>query len=140
MVGQLRSVVIDCPNPSELASFYEKLLGAERLAGGDETWVVVYANGTRLAFQRCPDYRPPVFPDPHGSQQFHLDVLVEDVEEAAEGAGARRAADPEGQRRHVPRLRGPGRAHFLPRVADLEHAYCGCHGLRRHRHRWWPRR
>jgi catechol 2,3-dioxygenase-like lactoylglutathione lyase family enzyme len=82
MVGQLRSVVIDCPDPSELASFYEKLLGAERLAGGDDTWVVVVANGTRLAFQRSGDYRPPVFPDPHGSQQFHLDVLVEDVEEA----------------------------------------------------------
>jgi len=82
MVGQLRSVVIDCPDPSELASFYEKLLGAERLAGGDDTWVVVVANGTRLAFQRSGDYRPPAFPDPHGSQQFHLDVLVEDVEEA----------------------------------------------------------
>ncbi|SDP61782.1 VOC family protein [Lentzea jiangxiensis] len=82
MVGQLRSVVLDCPNPSELASFYEKLLGAERLPGDDDSWVVIVASGTRIAFQRCPDYRPPVFPDPHGSQQFHLDVLVEDVEEA----------------------------------------------------------
>ncbi|MFS8100216.1 VOC family protein [Lentzea alba] len=82
MVGQLRSVVFDCPNPSELASFYEKLLGAERLAGGDDTWVVIVANGQRLAFQLCPDYQPPTFPDPHGSQQVHLDVLVDDVEEA----------------------------------------------------------
>ncbi len=83
MIGQLRSVVVDCPDPSELASFYEKLLGGERLAGGeDPDWVVVVANGTRLAFQRAPEYVPPVFPDPHGSQQFHLDVLVEDVEEA----------------------------------------------------------
>jgi catechol-2,3-dioxygenase len=82
MVGQLRSVVLDCPDPSELASFYEKLLGAERLAGGDETWMVIVAGGTRLAFQRSDDYQPPTFPDPHGSQQFHLDVLVEDIEEA----------------------------------------------------------
>ncbi|MDX8050128.1 VOC family protein [Lentzea sp. BCCO 10_0798] len=82
MVGQLRSVVLDCPNPSELASFYEKLLGAERLPGDDETWVVIVANGTRLAFQLAPEYQPPTFPDPHGSQQFHLDVLVEDIEEA----------------------------------------------------------
>ena len=49
MVGQLRSVVLDCPNPSELASFYENLLGAQRLPGDDETWVVIVANGTRLA-------------------------------------------------------------------------------------------
>jgi catechol-2,3-dioxygenase len=82
MIGKLRSVVVDCPDPSELASFYEKLLGGERLAGSDEDWVVVVADGTRLAFQRAPEYVPPVFPDPHGSQQFHLDVLVEDVEEA----------------------------------------------------------
>jgi catechol-2,3-dioxygenase len=82
MVGQLRSVVLDCPNPSELASFYEKLLGAERLPGDDETWVVIVANGTRLAFQLAPEYQPPTFPDPQGSQQFHLDVLVEDIEEA----------------------------------------------------------
>ncbi|MEV6241308.1 VOC family protein [Lentzea sp. NPDC051838] len=82
MVGQLRSVVLDCPNPSELASFYEKLLGASRLAGGDDTWVVIVASGTRIAFQLAPEYQPPVFPDPHGSQQFHLDVLVEDIEEA----------------------------------------------------------
>ncbi len=82
MVGQLRSVVLDCPDPSALASFYEQLLGADRLAGGDETWVVIVASGTRLAFQLAPEYQPPTFPDPHGSQQFHLDVLVEDVEEA----------------------------------------------------------
>ena len=70
MVGQLRSVVLDCPNPSELASFYEKLLGAERLAGEDDTWVVIVASGTRIAFQLAPEYQPPTFPDPHGSQQF----------------------------------------------------------------------
>ncbi|MET9231231.1 VOC family protein [Lentzea sp. NPDC003310] len=82
MVGQLRSVVLDCPDPAELASFYERLLGAERLPGEDDTWVVIVVQGTRIAFQKAPEYRPPVFPDPHGSQQFHLDVLVEDIEVA----------------------------------------------------------
>ncbi|WP_394621916.1 VOC family protein [Lentzea sp. JNUCC 0626] len=82
MVGQLRSVVLDCPDPSALASFYEKLLGASRLEGGDDTWVVIVAQGTRVAFQLAPEYQPPVFPDPAGSQQFHLDVLVDDIEEA----------------------------------------------------------
>ncbi|MFD5828778.1 VOC family protein [Lentzea sp. NPDC060358] len=82
MIGQLRSVVLDCPDPPELASFYEELLGASRLAGGDADWVVIVASGTRIAFQRAPEYVAPVFPDPRGSQQFHLDVLVEDVEVA----------------------------------------------------------
>ncbi|KJK53440.1 glyoxalase [Lentzea aerocolonigenes] len=82
MIGKLRSVVLDCPNPAELASFYEELLGAERLAGGDETWEVIVADGQRVAFQRSSDYQPPTFPDPHASQQVHFDVLVDDIEEA----------------------------------------------------------
>ncbi|MFD9704403.1 VOC family protein [Lentzea sp. NPDC059081] len=92
MVGQLRSVVLDCPEPAALASFYSELLGASRLDGGDDDWVVIVASGTRIAFQRAPEYVAPVFPDPRGSQQFHLDVLVEDVEVAAGlvlGMGAR---------------------------------------------------
>jgi hypothetical protein len=49
----------------------------------------------RVSFQRAPGHRPPTFPDPASSQQFHLDVTVHDVE-AAEAKvlalGARRLA------------------------------------------------
>ena len=38
--------------------------------------------GTRIAFQLSPEHRPPEFPDPAGSQQFHLDIAVDDVDEA----------------------------------------------------------
>ncbi|MEJ3651923.1 VOC family protein [Actinomycetes bacterium KLBMP 9759] len=83
MIGKLRSVVLDCPDPLALAPFYKELLGGEFLDGSDETWVVlVDPDGRRIAFQKAGDYRPPRFPDPHASQQFHLDVLVEDVEAA----------------------------------------------------------
>jgi predicted enzyme related to lactoylglutathione lyase len=83
MIGQLRTVVLDCPDPLALAPFYEEMLGASRLAGSDETWtVIVTPAGQRIGFQLAPEYQPPTFPDPAASQQFHLDVLVEDVEEA----------------------------------------------------------
>ncbi|RJQ79448.1 VOC family protein [Pseudonocardiaceae bacterium YIM PH 21723] len=86
MIGELRSVVLDCPDPRALARFYQQLLGGELSTDEepeDNDWVVLtQPGGNRLAFQLAPGYRPPVFPDPAGSQQFHLDVLVTEVEEA----------------------------------------------------------
>ena len=42
---------------------------------------VVAANdaSSGLAFQLAPDHQPPTWPDPAVPQQYHLDVMVEDV-------------------------------------------------------------
>jgi catechol 2,3-dioxygenase-like lactoylglutathione lyase family enzyme len=83
MIGQLYNVVLDCREPAELARFYAALLGASVADGADDDWVVVADDaGTRLCFQRSPEHEPPRFPDPTGSQQSHLDVMVADIEEA----------------------------------------------------------
>ncbi|MCP2315289.1 Glyoxalase-like domain-containing protein [Nocardia amikacinitolerans] len=82
-VGRLRSVVLDCPEPRELARFYAALLGGVIIDEDDEddTWVVVVdPDGRRLAFQTAPRYKPPRFPDPEASQQIHLDLLVDDID------------------------------------------------------------
>jgi catechol 2,3-dioxygenase-like lactoylglutathione lyase family enzyme len=82
MIGKLRSVVLDTRDPARLADFYAELLGGE-VEAEDDTWVVLTdPTGRRLAFQLAPDHEPPQFPDPRGSQQFHLDVTVADVDEA----------------------------------------------------------
>ncbi|MET8778577.1 VOC family protein [Nocardia sp. NPDC050713] len=84
-VGRLRSVVLDCPEPRELAKFYAALLGGVVIDEEDEddTWVVVVdPDGRRLAFQTAPRYKPPRFPDPEASQQIHLDILVDDIDVA----------------------------------------------------------
>jgi catechol 2,3-dioxygenase-like lactoylglutathione lyase family enzyme len=87
MIGQLRSVVLDCPDPYALASFYAELLGLPIDDGADETddWVVLGGGPgqhPRLAFQRAVNLREPRWPDPDRPQQFHLDVTVDDVEAA----------------------------------------------------------
>lgn len=86
MIGRLRSVVIDCREPRALATFWHDVLGGQVSSDDDdETWVVLNEpGGRRLAFQQAPEHRPPVFPDTHGSQQFHLDIAVADID-AAEG-------------------------------------------------------
>ena len=81
MIGKLRSVVLDCPDPRQLARFYEGVLGGSITAEDDDWVVLVEPAGRRLAFQRSPEYEPPAFPDPRGSQQFHLDIHVDDIDE-----------------------------------------------------------
>jgi catechol 2,3-dioxygenase-like lactoylglutathione lyase family enzyme len=83
MIGRLHHVVIDCPNPAGLAAFYSELLG-QPVTYRSEDWVVVAKNDTTsgIAFQRAPDHQSPQWLDPARPQQFHLDVMVDDVNAA----------------------------------------------------------
>ncbi|MDX1884703.1 VOC family protein [Mycolicibacterium sp. 120270] len=84
MIGKLRSTVIDTKDPSGLAGFYQAVLGGD-VEKDDDTWVtLIDPSGRRLAFQLSPEHEPPTFPDPRGSQQFHLDIQVpdDDVDDA----------------------------------------------------------
>jgi catechol 2,3-dioxygenase-like lactoylglutathione lyase family enzyme len=97
MIGQLRSTVIDCPDPRALAAFYSELLGVPLAEGNsDDDWVVLGGppgHQPRLAFQRALNLREPAWPDPERPQQFHLDVTVDDIETAEKAVlalGARR--------------------------------------------------
>jgi catechol-2,3-dioxygenase len=96
MIGKLRSVVLDCRDPLQLATFYAGLLGGN-VEKEDDTWVVLTEpTGRRLAFQLAPEHEPPRFPDPRGSQQFHLDIKVDDIDSAERDVlalGATRVTD-----------------------------------------------
>lgn len=80
MIGRLHHVVIDCPDPAVLARFYSELLGLP-VTYEDSDWVVIAQNDTTsgIAFQRVADYRPPRWPVPAYPQQYHVDVMVDDV-------------------------------------------------------------
>lgn len=83
-LARLGAVVLDCPDPRALAGFYAELLGGT--AEGDGDWVDLKAPGGRpLSFQAAPGYVPPKWPAPDGSQQFHLDLTVDDLEAAESG-------------------------------------------------------
>jgi catechol-2,3-dioxygenase len=87
MIGRFEHAVIDCPDPRALAEFYMQLLGM-RIERESDEWVVIRddADRHRLAFQRAPDLREPRWPDPERPQQFHIDVMVDDIERAEEAA------------------------------------------------------
>ncbi|MCF1597649.1 VOC family protein [Streptomyces muensis] len=80
-ISSVGAVVLDCPDPSALADFYARVLGGSVEGEGD--WVdLKVPGGPALAFQAAPDHVPPRWPAPEHSQQFHLDLMVEDLDTA----------------------------------------------------------
>ncbi|MEU0900354.1 VOC family protein [Streptomyces massasporeus] len=117
MIADLQCVVLDCPEPVELASFYGSILGGtvnqpDRRWALSDDWATLHTpSGVVLAFQRAADHQPPLWPDPSRPQQFHLDFGVADLDRAeervlahgatvldagADGRGWRIYADPAG--------------------------------------------
>jgi catechol 2,3-dioxygenase-like lactoylglutathione lyase family enzyme len=96
MIGRLETVVLDTRDPGRLARFYVGLLGA-KVVTEERDWVtIVDDDGRKVSFQTSPEHVPPTFPDPAGSQQFHLDVRVDDVDQAERevlALGATRVTD-----------------------------------------------
>ncbi|MEU1406630.1 VOC family protein [Streptomyces sp. NPDC005728] len=107
MIADLQCVVLDCSEPTELAEFYQMLLGGavnqeDRRWALGEGWATLHTpSGLVLAFQRVADYMPPQWPDSTRPQQFHLDFGVADLDRAQEqvlASGARMLDDGSGGR------------------------------------------
>ncbi|MFG2501313.1 VOC family protein [Streptomyces sp. NPDC048441] len=80
-LAKLGVVVLDCPDPLALATFYAAVIGGTPKDDG-EGWVDLegQGGGTPLAFQAAPDHVPPQWPSAAHSQQFHLDLDVAQAE------------------------------------------------------------
>jgi predicted enzyme related to lactoylglutathione lyase len=79
-------VVLDAPDASELAHFYQQLLGWT-LYKDSADWATLApddTSGYNLAFQREPNYVRPTWPSRPGEplMMVHLDIQVDDLEEA----------------------------------------------------------
>ncbi|MEU7056973.1 VOC family protein [Streptomyces sp. NPDC046197] len=83
-LAKLGVVVLDCPDPRALAGFYAEVLGGTVEDQGE--WVdLKVPGGQALAFQAAPGFVPPKWPAADASQQFHLDLVVEDLDAAEKG-------------------------------------------------------
>lgn len=90
VIAELECIVVDCPHPDRLATFYQTILGGaidqpDPRWSLDDGWATLHTpSGPVLAFQRVADHRPPRWPDPARPQQFHLDFGVPDLDSAQE--------------------------------------------------------
>ena len=87
MTGKWHGLVIDTPDPRGFTTFYQELLGFVRVQDEDH-WVVIgdAADWPGWAFQLAPDLQPPGWPGGGPPQQMHLDITVDDIEQAEEQA------------------------------------------------------
>ncbi len=90
------AVAFDAADFDRLASFYAELTGWE-IVEKESDWITVRTgDGQEIAFQLAPDHVRPQWPGQEHPQQFHLDLLIDGYEAAAERAislGATRLAD-----------------------------------------------
>ncbi|MEV0587252.1 VOC family protein [Nonomuraea sp. NPDC050310] len=77
-MNKISAIVIDCASPTELAGFYQKVLGGE-IGYSDADFASLQGGPVTLSFQRVPGYSPPAWPGEAG-KHAHLDLAVEDVE------------------------------------------------------------
>src|ERR1700761_5490751 len=83
-IARFPSIVIDCPDPGALATFYGAMLDWKVEVSSD--WADVRADyGQCISFQQVEGYVPPRWPGQEVPQQMHLDVVVDDLD-AAEAA------------------------------------------------------
>ena len=97
MVGRLHHLILDAADPQRAAAFWSSLLGQPiTYDDGDFVVVSVDEQTSGMAFQRAPHHAAPTWPDPAVPQQAHVDVAVQDIDEAAAevlAIGARHLAD-----------------------------------------------
>ncbi|HEV2888358.1 MAG TPA: VOC family protein [Jatrophihabitans sp.] len=92
----LSGIVLDSPDPRQLAAFYQRLLGWT-VAQDEPGWVKLASpeGGPGLSFQAEPAYRRPSWPTDPGTgaqaaqqMMIHLDFKVDDLELAGQHAVA----------------------------------------------------
>lgn len=117
MNARIQAVVLDCPDPQALATFYSELTGWP-IVDADPGWYTLKGeNDIELAFQQAPDHQPPRWPDPNHPQQFHIDFSVDDYETAEPRALALGATRLEGSEKH---------ASFRVYADPAGHPFCLC--------------
>jgi predicted enzyme related to lactoylglutathione lyase len=79
-IARFPTVVLDCPDPTALATFYGEMLGWEVKSSDD--WADIKADyGDTIGFQKVDGYRRPEWPGQDLPQQMHIDVNVDDLDQ-----------------------------------------------------------
>lgn len=87
---------IDSADPARLARFYAAALGCE-VTYSDECCAMVEGNGVKIGFGKVEGFRRAQWPDEACGKRFHLDLQVDDLDEASETLCAIGASQPDFQ-------------------------------------------
>ena len=79
---EIFAVTIDTADAPALGRFYSGLLDLEVTYEGAEGVLLGHDGQQRVMFQQIAEHRQPRWPDPAHPQQLHLDIVVDDPDEA----------------------------------------------------------
>jgi hypothetical protein len=92
-IARLAAIALDTDDPAALAAFYWDLLDIE-IVWESEDFVALKGAGVLVTIQRVAEHKPPDWPTGPAPKQMHLDLAVDDLEQAESAAlaiGARKA-------------------------------------------------
>ena len=95
-VAALSFVNIDSADPARQALFYAVAFGWE-VTYSDDNYAMVEGKGIKIGFGKIEGFRPAQWPDEAGAKRFHLDLQVNDLDEATESLCAIGASQPDFQ-------------------------------------------
>lgn len=87
---------IDCADADAQAQFYATALGWEITVNEGPNSAISDGELT-IEFLAVEGYQPPTWPDVGGAKQFHLDLMVDDLDQAAAALLAAGASQPQFQ-------------------------------------------
>ena len=80
-IARFPSIVLDCPDPASIATFYGEMLDWKVDISDD--WADIRADyGQCISFQQVANFTPPEWPGQEHPQQMHLDVVVDNLDTA----------------------------------------------------------
>lgn len=114
LTARLAMITVDCADPRPVSAFWRDFLGWE-LTYGDESYAMLQGPSHALGFGRVDGYEAPVWPNPNGTKQFHLDLAVDDIPAAEARAVELGASVPEDQ---------PGADRWRVLIDPAGHPFC----------------
>ncbi|HVA06034.1 MAG TPA: VOC family protein [Acidimicrobiales bacterium] len=78
---RLGSIAMDCADPGRLSVFWAELLDCQ-VAFSNEDFAAVKTDRVWLVATRVENYLPPTWPDVAAPKQLHLDLAVDDLDQA----------------------------------------------------------
>ena len=113
-VASLGWITIDCDDAAAQAEFYREALGWE-ITFSEGPYAGISDGTLTIEFNAVEGYQRPQWPDVGGAKQFHLELMVDDLEEAATALLELGASQPEFQ---------PGGERFRVLIDPAGHPFC----------------
>ena len=113
-LASLGWITIDCDDAATQAVFYSEALGWE-VTFSEGPYSGISDGNITIEFNAVEGYQPPQWPDIGGAKQFHLELMVDDLDAAAAELLSAGAAQPEFQ---------PGGERFRVLTDPAGHPFC----------------